>query len=157
LVRDELFWSLTGGENILAPMRRLGVRSLGGLAIEGVDRSALGARKQRRLLARLAVARGAAVSVGELAEDLWGDAQPASPRDPVAVLASRLRSALPEGCITWRHGGYALDVVVRPSSRSGPDGPAVVIRSGRGAERSYEYRRPARVRTRVPLGQWASR
>ena len=44
----------------MAHMPHLRVRVLGGLAIEGVDQAALGSRKQRRLLARLAVARGAA-------------------------------------------------------------------------------------------------
>jgi DNA-binding SARP family transcriptional activator len=33
------------------------VRVLGGLAVEGVDQSALGSRKQRRLLARLVLAQ----------------------------------------------------------------------------------------------------
>src|SRR4051794_5751869 len=89
-------------------MPRLRIRVLGGLAIEGVERTAFGSRKERRLLARLAVARGAAVSVDELAEDLWGDAQPASPRDQVAVLASRLRSVLPAGSVSRQDGGYAL-------------------------------------------------
>jgi DNA-binding SARP family transcriptional activator len=86
------------------------VRVLGGLAIEGVEQAALGSRKQRRLLGRLVLARGAVVSSDELAEDLWGDAQPASPRDQLAVLVSRLRSALPGGGVPRRDAGYALAV-----------------------------------------------
>jgi DNA-binding SARP family transcriptional activator/tetratricopeptide (TPR) repeat protein len=89
-------------------MPRLRVRVLGGLEVEGVDHAALGSRKQRLLLARLVVAQGAVVSVDELAEDLWGDGQPTNPRDQLAVLASRLRSALPEGCVSRRDAGYAL-------------------------------------------------
>ena len=126
-------------------MRRLGVRLLGGLAIEGVDRAALGTRKQRRLLARLAVARGAAVSVDELADDLWGDAQPASPRDQVAVLASRLRSALPEGAISWRHGGYALEA-------EWSDLDALIERSQEAARRAAEQQwAPAAEAARAAL------
>jgi DNA-binding SARP family transcriptional activator/tetratricopeptide (TPR) repeat protein len=90
----------------MKPMLR--VRVLGGLVIEGVDRAALGSRKQRRLLARLTVAQGAALSVDELAEDLWGDDQPASPRDQISVLVSRLRQALPAGSLSRHDAGYAL-------------------------------------------------
>lgn len=85
------------------------MRVLGGLAVEGLEATALGSRKQRRLLARLVVARGAAVSTDELADDLWGDVQPAQPRDQVSVLVSRLRSALGDAVV--RHdAGYALTV-----------------------------------------------
>ena len=117
----------------MAHMPHLRVRVLGGLAIEGVDQAALGSRKQRRLLARLAVARGAAVSVDELADDLWGEAQPASPRDQVAVLASRLRSALPDGCISRHDAGYAL--VAQWS-----DVDALVERSQEATRRAAEQR-----------------
>lgn len=86
------------------------MRVLGGLVVEGVEPSALGSRKQRRLLARLAIARGGVVSSDELADDLWSDAQPAQPRDQLSVLVSRLRSALPDSAITRRDAGYALTV-----------------------------------------------
>ena len=84
------------------------VRLLGGLAVEGIEAAGLGSRKQRRLLARLAAARGAAVSVDELAEDLWGQTQPASPKDQVAVLVSRLRACLPQGSLDRSDAGYRL-------------------------------------------------
>lgn len=87
----------------MGPMLR--VRVLGGLLIEGIDRAALGSRKQRRLLARLTVAQGAAVSVDELADDLWGEDQPANPRDQVAVLVRAFglqRNGRPE------HGAQAV-------------------------------------------------
>ena len=117
----------------MAHMPHLRVRVLGGLAIEGVDQAALGSRKQRRLLARLAVARGAAVSVDELADDLWGAAQPASPRDQVAVLASRLRSALPDGSISRHDAGYAL-------LAQWSDVDALVERSQEATRRAAEQR-----------------
>lgn len=91
-------------------MLPLRVRVLGGLEVEGVEASALGSRKQRRLLARLVVAHGAVVSGDALAEDLWADTQPASPRDDLSVLVSRLRSTLPGGELSRRDGGYALAV-----------------------------------------------
>src|SRR5438045_2649207 len=50
------------------------VRVLGGLAVEGVDLTRLGSRKARRVLARLALARGAPVSVDALIETVWGGA-----------------------------------------------------------------------------------
>src|SRR3954465_11601109 len=90
------------------PVAEVRVRVLGGLAVEGVDAAALGSRKQRRLLARLVVARGAVVSADELADDPWGDAQPAQPRDQLSVLVSRLRSAFPDDALTRRDAGYAL-------------------------------------------------
>lgn len=91
-------------------MTGLRVRVLGGLAVDGVEPAALGSRKQRRLLGRLAVARGAVVSADELTDDLWGDAQPASPRDDLSVLVSRLRSVLPRDTLARRDAGYALAV-----------------------------------------------
>jgi DNA-binding SARP family transcriptional activator len=83
---------------------------LGGLAVEGLEQPALGSRKQRRLLARLAVTVGAVVSHDELTEDLWGEAQPANPRDQLAVLVSRLRAALTGDAVARRGAGYALVV-----------------------------------------------
>jgi DNA-binding SARP family transcriptional activator len=92
------------------PVAELRVRVLGGLAVETVEPAALGSRKQRRLLARLILARGGVVSSDELADDLWGEAQPAQPRDQLSVLVSRLRSALPDDALTRRDAGYTLTV-----------------------------------------------
>lgn len=89
-------------------MRVLRVRVLGGLAVDGLEPSALGSRKQRRLLARLAVASGGPVTFDALSEDLWGQGQPASPRDQLAVLVSRLRGVL--GTVIHRtDAGYQLE------------------------------------------------
>src|SRR5689334_9751293 len=68
------------------------VRVLGGLAVDGVDLTRLGSRKARRVLARLALARGAPVSADALVETVWGDDPPSHPADQLSVLISRLRS-----------------------------------------------------------------
>lgn len=102
------------------------MRLLGGVAVDGVDAAQLGARKQRRLLARLAIARGAPVSTDALVEDLWDDSPPAKPRDQVAVLVSRLRTALGADAVARAADGYALqrpwldiDVLAERASEAG--------------------------------------
>jgi DNA-binding SARP family transcriptional activator/tetratricopeptide (TPR) repeat protein len=84
------------------------VRVLGGLAVEGIDLSRLSSRKARRVLARLAVARGAPVAADALADVVWGDDQPSHPADQLAVLVSRLRSLLGADRITRQPAGYVL-------------------------------------------------
>ncbi|MEQ1786070.1 MAG: bacterial transcriptional activator domain-containing protein [Acidimicrobiales bacterium] len=91
-------------------MGDLRVRLLGGLLVEGYRASELGSRKARSLLAALAVAGGAPVSVDGLAEVLWGDDLPARPADQVGVLVSRLRGTLGADRITRHDAGYALVV-----------------------------------------------
>ncbi len=85
----------------------LRVRLLGGLAVEGVDAGSLGSRKQRRLLARLALEGPAGASFDALADDLWGDDPPARPRDQLAVLVSRLRSSFE---VRRTDAGYVLEL-----------------------------------------------
>ncbi len=84
------------------------VRVLGGLAVEGVDLGRLSSRKARRLLSRLAIARGASVSVDTLAQVVWGDELPSHPADQLSVLVSRLRSALGADRLTRTQAGYTL-------------------------------------------------
>ena len=84
------------------------VRVLGGLAVEGVDLTRLGSRKARRLLARLALARGAPVSVDALIDTVWGDDPPSQPAEQLSVLISRLRSAM-QTALPRTAAGYALD------------------------------------------------
>jgi hypothetical protein len=81
---------------------------LGGLAVEGVDLTRLGSRKARRLLARLALARGAPVSVDALIDTVWGDDPPSQPAEQLSVLISRLRSAM-QTALPRTAAGYALD------------------------------------------------
>ncbi|MFI9815673.1 ATP-binding protein [Saccharothrix variisporea] len=68
---------------------------------------------ERALVARLALARGAAVSDQRLAEDLWGDGELARPRERLRVLVSRLRASLGDaaGAVSRSAAGYALDAV----------------------------------------------
>ena len=73
------------------------VRLLGGLEIEGLDERALGSRKARTVLRRLAAALGRPVSYDELAAAAWGDARCGSGRALVT-----LARAYPEG----RYVGY---------------------------------------------------
>lgn len=89
-------------------MGDLRVRLLGGLLVEGYRPSELGSRKARSLLAALAVADGAPVSVDGLADVLWGDELPARPAEQVGVLVSRLRGTLGADRIPRYDAGYAL-------------------------------------------------
>ncbi|MGB3762609.1 MAG: winged helix-turn-helix domain-containing protein, partial [Ornithinimicrobium sp.] len=66
---------------------------------------------QRRLLASLLLARGRVVSLGHLANDVWGDDMPADPRASVHTTVARLRRTLGSGAETLRarSPGYQLD------------------------------------------------
>jgi DNA-binding SARP family transcriptional activator len=56
--------------------RPLRVRLLGGFAVEGLEERALGTRKARLLLKRLAVSAGRPVSTEGLAAAVWGEKLP---------------------------------------------------------------------------------
>jgi len=88
----------------------LRVRLLGGLDVEDVDARGLGGRKARTLLKLLALQRGAPVSADRAIDVLWPDEVPAHPVDQVAVLVSRLRSAIGTERITRSHAGWSLDL-----------------------------------------------
>lgn len=70
----------------------------------------VGGRKARRLLARLAAARGSPVTVDDIVTDLWPGTPPRGPGDNVATLVSRLRALLGPDAVL---GG-------RPAYRIGP-------------------------------------
>ncbi|MBE1583042.1 hypothetical protein ACFPOI_58585 [Nonomuraea angiospora] len=61
-----------------------------------VESAAVGGARLRRLLVRLALAAGRAVTVEALAADLWPEEPPADPGDARQSLVSRLRRTLPE-------------------------------------------------------------
>jgi DNA-binding SARP family transcriptional activator len=87
------------------------IRILGPVdAIDGLRPVALGGRKQRALLARLALDAGRTVAVDRLVDDLWGDDAPETAAKMVQIAVSRLRKVLPEGVLVTRAPGYALEV-----------------------------------------------
>ncbi len=90
--------------------RGIRVRLLGGLVVEGIDEHALGSRKARLLLKRLAVAGGRAVTSEELIDVVWPTASPTRPNDQLGVLVSRLRRVLGTETIVHSDSGYRLDV-----------------------------------------------
>jgi DNA-binding SARP family transcriptional activator/tetratricopeptide (TPR) repeat protein len=91
-----------------APPLALRVRVLGGFAVEGIEERALGTRKARLLLKRLAVASGRPVAPGDLAIAVWGDDLPQKPNDQLSVLVSRLRSVLGAERLPRTDAGYQL-------------------------------------------------
>ena len=72
---------------ILGPVEGL----VSGRAIE------LGGRRQRAVLARLAVAANRVVATDQLVDDVWGDAPPDGARNTVQSYVARLRRLLPPG------------------------------------------------------------
>jgi DNA-binding SARP family transcriptional activator len=86
----------------------LRIRVLGGLQVEDLDAAALGSRKARSLMKRLALARGQAVPVDQLVDGLWGNSPPARPAEQVAVLVSRLRGVLGADRLPRDDVGYRL-------------------------------------------------
>ena len=91
----------------------------------------LGARKQRAVLAMLALEAGRTVSADRLAEGLWGDRLPPSAAKMVQLYVSRLRRVLDGGGarIVTRGRGYELQLA---------DGEVDAVR----AERLLEESRP---------------
>jgi len=86
----------------------LRVRLLGGLLVEGYRPNEVGSRKARTLVAVLAVARGAPVSVDVLVDILWGEDLPARPDNEVGVLVSRLRRVVGTDRVPRQDAGYSL-------------------------------------------------
>lgn len=87
---------------------------------------------ERALVARLALARGVAVSDERLARDLWGDVDLARPRERLRVLASRLRANLGEAssALSRTGAGYVLDAApsdVAAAEQALSDGSREVI------------------------------
>lgn len=88
--------------------RPLRVRVVGAFSVEGLDEKALGTRKARLLLKRLAVAGGRPVPSDELAAVLWPDRLPKRPADQVSVLVSRLRAVFGAERLPRSDAGYCL-------------------------------------------------
>lgn len=94
------------------------IRFLGPFDVVDADRPiSLGGRRQRALLAILALQPGKVVPVGQLIEDLWPDGPPDSAHNALQAYVSRLRKALRGDssngageAIRFEHGGYVLDL-----------------------------------------------
>ncbi len=68
------------------------------------------ARKERALLAFLALRAGSSVSGAELTQALWGDEPPRSATKTLQTYVSALRRILPPGTIETTPGGYRLAI-----------------------------------------------
>lgn len=77
--------------------------------------------RTRVLLAVLAASHGRAVGAAELAAVLWPDAPPCRPGNSVAVLVSRLRSALGVGAVGGGRDGYRIGPAVRIDVKDAAD------------------------------------
>jgi DNA-binding SARP family transcriptional activator len=71
---------------------------------------ALGGRKQRALLAVLALGAGRTVATERLVDELWGEDAPETAVKMVQIYVSQLRKVLPEDVLVTRPPGYALAV-----------------------------------------------
>jgi len=69
---------------------------------------ALGGRKPRALLARLALDANRTVPVDRLISDVWGEDAPDTAAKMVQIHVSQLRKVLPAGVLVTRPGGYEL-------------------------------------------------
>src|SRR4051794_5493371 len=76
---------------------------------EGVQ-VALGALKQRALLARLLVTPNRTVRIDHLVADLWGEPAPETAAKMVQIYVSRLRKALPADVLITRPPGYLVAI-----------------------------------------------
>jgi YVTN family beta-propeller protein len=86
-------------------------RVLGSLEVVDHDGPlALGAPKQRALLAVLLLHRGEAVSFDRLIDEIWGDQPPASANKIVQGYVSNLRKVLGDGLLVTEGRGYMLRV-----------------------------------------------
>ncbi len=100
--------TVTSAGNALPPGGSVRVRLLGGFSVEGVEEKALGTRKARLLLKRLAVAAGRPVAADDLVALLWPQRAPKEPADQVSVLVSRLRGVLGADRLPRSDAGYAF-------------------------------------------------
>ena len=76
--------------------------------VEGQRAVALGAPKERALLAILVLRRGEVVSSDRLIDQLWGERPPATAAKTLQGYVSHLRKALSNEVLLTRGGGYVL-------------------------------------------------
>jgi DNA-binding SARP family transcriptional activator len=125
-------------------------RLLGPLEIVERDRSlALGAGKQKALLAILLLNANEVVSTDRLHDELWGESPPATAAKSIQLYVSRLRKELGEGRLVTRPPGYVL--TVEPHELD-----AARFRRLVGEARNIEPERAAR-KLREALDLWRGR
>jgi DNA-binding SARP family transcriptional activator len=89
----------------------LEVRLLGPLEVRDGERVVdVRRRKERALLAALALRAGAAVSTDRLVDELWGEDAPKTAKHALENYVSQLRKALGSEVISTRPSGYALEL-----------------------------------------------
>ena len=92
-------------------MAELRVSVLGALAVEVGGRPVeLGSRKQRALVALLALNTGRVLSVDRLLDELWGEQPPPTAHHALQVHVSKLRKLLGVAAVVTERPGYALRV-----------------------------------------------
>jgi DNA-binding SARP family transcriptional activator len=89
----------------------LEVRLLGPLEVRDGERVVdVRRRKERALLAALALRAGAAVSTDRLVDELWGEEAPKTAKHALENYVSQLRKTLGSEVISTRPNGYALEL-----------------------------------------------
>ena len=111
---------------------------------------ALGAPKQRALLAVLLVHRGEPVSRDRLIDEIWGEQPPASANKIVQGYVSNLRKVLGGGFLVSRGRGYSLQV--DPGQLDADRFEALVAEARTASQRGYA--RTAVGRLREALALW---
>ncbi|HEX8771477.1 MAG TPA: BTAD domain-containing putative transcriptional regulator, partial [Acidimicrobiales bacterium] len=112
-------------------MAEIEVRVLGPLAVvaDGLPID-LSSRKQRALLAVLALHAGQVLSVDRLLDDLWGERPPATARHALQVHVSNLRKLLGPATVGTERPGYLLRLAAESCDATRFE---VLIRAGRRA------------------------
>ena len=127
------------------------VRLLGPFEVRADERALpLGGRKQRAVLALLALSPMRTLSTERIVDELWGDQVPETAVKMVQIYVSQLRKVLPEGVLRTRAPGYVLEVE--------PERVDLVRfeRFVAGARHALENGHPAEAsaRLREALGLW---
>jgi peptide/nickel transport system substrate-binding protein len=117
---------------------------------DGVRELALGAGKQRALLAVLLVHTGEVVPADRLIDALWGESPPASAPNSVHVYVSQLRRVLGDGRLVTRGRGYALELA---SGELDAERFERLLEDGRARLRDGDPERAAET-LREALGLW---
>src|SRR5258706_1902123 len=86
-------------------------RILGPFEVREADRVvSIRGRKQRALLALLAVNADRTLAVERIVDELWGERVPETASKMVQIYVSQLRKLLPDGMLVTRPPGYALEL-----------------------------------------------